>query len=159
MVKKTSHRLDRPLLRHCLATAPSLAGKVLQLWQPIPHRQNRLGIVEVDTRNEVEAGDRCGKHVHETDGRMIGHQVSAASGAVLPLAERRLLKGGYMLRAQVLDDFSTGCRYVSQNAWHSGFADEVIDDTCRKPMWVSRERLVQDDARHFPVTGCCVLSI
>src|SRR5918993_233528 len=99
MVKKTTHRLDRPLLRHCLATAPSLAGKVLQLWQPIPHRQNRLGIVEVDTRNEVEAGDRCGKHVHETDGRMIGHQVSAASGAVLPLAERRLLKGGYMLRA------------------------------------------------------------
>ena len=87
------------LLRHCLASAPCLDRKILQLWQPVPHGQHSFGIVEVNSRNEVERGDRCGEHIHETYGRMIGHEVSAAFGAILPLAEWRLLEGSHTLRS------------------------------------------------------------
>ena len=71
---------------------PNSAGKVLQLWQTVAHRQHRLGVVDMNTGGEGQGRDRRGENVHQANRRMIDHQVSAALRAILALAELRLLK-------------------------------------------------------------------
>ena len=87
------------LLRHGLAGAAELARKVFQLRQPVAHRQNGFGIIDVHAGLEFERRQRCREHVHQAQCRVIGHQVAAAFVAILPLAERRLLEHGNVVGA------------------------------------------------------------
>ena len=63
----------------------------------------------------------------------------------------------HVLLTQLLDDFSPRCRFVAE---HSS-ADRVLewpDYSRRKPVWISRERPLCNDASHFPVTGSRILA-
>src|SRR5207244_10580000 len=51
-----------------------------------------LGVICMDTGNEIKSRNWCGEHVHETQRRMIGHEMPAALCAILALTERRLLE-------------------------------------------------------------------
>jgi len=90
-------RLASSLLRHALAGSAELGGKVLELRQAIPHRQHRLGVVDVHTRLERQRRQRGGKHIDQSERRMVGQEMPTALFAVLPLTDRRLLE-----RANVL---------------------------------------------------------
>src|SRR6185295_13203526 len=71
--------------------------KILELGQSVAHRQNRLGIIDVNAGRELERRDGGRIHVDQSERRMIGHHVAAAFLAVLPLAYRRLLIHADML--------------------------------------------------------------
>src|SRR3954469_22214284 len=85
------------LFGHRLARAAERFREVLELGQAVLHRQNGLGVVDVQRRLEVEGRDRGGVDVDQAEGRMIGHEMAAALGAVLPTAGRGLLEAGDML--------------------------------------------------------------
>src|SRR5215213_10333978 len=82
-----------------LARAAELLRKILQLRQPVAHRQHSLGVVDMDAGLEGERRDRRGIDVDKSYGRVPVHQVTAAFRAVLALAERRLAEGRDVLRA------------------------------------------------------------
>ena len=63
----------RPLFGNDLAGAAKFGRKVLQLGQAIPHRQHRLGIVDVDAWGESKAWNRCSVDIHKTQCWMIDH--------------------------------------------------------------------------------------
>ena len=92
--------MNRALFGDDFAGAAEFGREILQFWQPVPHRQHRLGIVDVNAGDEGERWDRGGEYVDEAQGRMIGHQVSAAFAAILALALRGLLECGHMLGAR-----------------------------------------------------------
>src|SRR5579883_2072364 len=87
------------LLRDHFAGTAELLREVLELRQAVPHTQDRLGVVDVDRRLEVERRDRRRVDVDEAERRMIRHDMAATLLAVLPLAERRLLVGRDVLGA------------------------------------------------------------
>ncbi len=74
------------LLRHRLARAAELLREVLQLWQAVLHRQHRFGVVHVHAGQELQVRQGGREDVDEPQRRVVGHQVAAALGAVLPLA-------------------------------------------------------------------------
>ena len=75
---------------------PNSAGKSL-LRQAVSHRQDRLRVVDVNSRHKRQCWNRRGEYVDKADRRMIGHQVAAAFRAIFALAQIRLLKGRNML--------------------------------------------------------------
>jgi len=66
-------RLADRSLRNRLAGSTELCGKILQLRQSVSHRQNRLGIVDVDARAKLERRQRCCKNVDQAQRRMVRH--------------------------------------------------------------------------------------
>jgi hypothetical protein len=96
-----SRRLSKIVLfGDCLAGTAKLSRKVPQLRQTVPHRQYRLGVVDVNARSKCESRDGCGEHIHKANCRMIDHQMSAALRAILALAELRYLKHHEMFRTR-----------------------------------------------------------
>src|SRR6266851_1981354 len=90
---------DVALLRYLLARSAELSGKVFQLRESIPYRQNGLGVIDVDARAKLQRR-QCGrKHIDQSQRRVIGHQMAPAFLAVLPLAHCRLLEHANMLGA------------------------------------------------------------
>ena len=75
-----------------VAGAAELGREIFQLRQAVPHRQYRLGVIDMNRGLEDERRNRRGEHVDEADRRMIGHQVSAAFRAVGALAQLRFGK-------------------------------------------------------------------
>src|SRR3954453_23794322 len=86
------------LLGHCLARAAERLREVLELGQAVLHRQHGLGVIDVQGRIEVERRDRGGIDVDQAEGRMIGHEMAAAFGAVLSAAGLGLHEAGDVLR-------------------------------------------------------------
>jgi len=82
-----------------LARSAELCRKILKLGQAIAHRQNGLGIVDMDGRTELERWQGGCKDIDETEWRMIGHEMAAAFFAVLALTDRSLLIHADMLGA------------------------------------------------------------
>ena len=77
-----------------------LGGKILQLRQAVSHRQDRLRVVDVNSRHKRQCWNRRGEYVDKADRRMIGHQVAAAFCAILALAHLGLGKRRDMLRSR-----------------------------------------------------------
>src|SRR5690242_15335966 len=75
------------LFRDGLAGPAELRREIFQLGQAVTHRQHRLGVVDVNAGGESQRRNRRCVHVHETNGRMIGHQVAAALRTILALTE------------------------------------------------------------------------
>jgi hypothetical protein len=95
------HRWMRPpLFLDYLARAAEFGWEVFQFRQAVPHGQHRLSVVDVNAGGEGKGRDRRGEYVHETQGRVIGHQVPAALRAILALAEFGLLERRDMLGAR-----------------------------------------------------------
>src|SRR5258708_39324831 len=88
------------LLRDCFARAAELLGEVLELGQAVPDGQHGLGIVDVHAGLEAERRQGGGEAVDQPELRMVGHQVPAALGTVLALAELGLGVGRDMLHAR-----------------------------------------------------------
>src|SRR2546430_4679367 len=74
------------LLSHRNTTASKFGREILQLRQAVPHRQHRLGVVDVHARLEFQRRDGRGVDVDETERRMVGHEVAAAALAILAIA-------------------------------------------------------------------------
>src|SRR6202035_2573220 len=69
---------------------PPISGReVLELGQPIPYGQHRLGIVDVKGGGECHTRYRRGINIHHAQWRMVGHEMTAAFRAVLPVAHAR----------------------------------------------------------------------
>ncbi len=64
-----------------------------------------------------------------------------------------------MLFAELLDDLSSGCGNVTENAGNRGLLNEAIDHRRRKSIRVRRKGMLQNDACHFPVTRGRVFTI
>src|SRR5947208_2046963 len=64
-----------------------------------------------------------------------------------------------MLFAQLLNNFSAAGRNVTENSGHTSFSDEFTNDRLGKTMRISRKGALENNASHFPVTGCRVLTI
>src|SRR4029453_11110728 len=86
-----------PLLHPALPGASKLGGKISQLRKAIPHRQNRLGVVDMETGIERQRGQGRRKHVDQSERWMGGHEMTAAFLAILPLTHWRLLEHADML--------------------------------------------------------------
>src|SRR5262245_60971119 len=82
------------LFQHQFSRSAELRRKVLELRQAVFHRQHGLGVVDVETRGELQFRQRRGVNIDEPHLRVVGHDVAAAFLAILPLAVRRLLVGG-----------------------------------------------------------------
>ena len=80
------------LLRHLLAGSPKLGREVLQLGKAIPHRQNRLDVVDVHTRLERQRRQRSGEHVDQSERGVVGQEMPTALFTILPLADRCFLE-------------------------------------------------------------------
>src|SRR5262249_25452797 len=85
------------LLRDLLAGAAEFCGKIFELRQPVPHRQHRFGVVDVNTRLEFQRRYRSRKDVDQSQWRVICHQMTPAFLAVLALAYWRFLEHSNML--------------------------------------------------------------
>src|SRR5215203_4583766 len=84
----------RTLLEDGLSRTAQLRREILELRQAIPHWEYGLGVVHVYPGYEVERRDGGCIDVYKAERRMIGHQVTAAAGAILAATELRLLIGG-----------------------------------------------------------------
>ena len=85
------------LLSDLLARPSEVRRKIFKLRQAVPHRQDGLSIVDVNTWDELERR-KCGrKHIYQTERRVIGHQMASAFFAELALTHWRLLKHANML--------------------------------------------------------------
>ena len=69
--------------------AAHFGREVLELGQPIPYGQHRLGIVDVKGGGECHTRYRRGINIHHAQRRMVGHEMTAAFRAVLPVAHAR----------------------------------------------------------------------
>src|SRR5215213_3638376 len=96
------------LLRDNLAGAADVGWKVLELREPIPHRQHCFGIVDVHLRLEYQVWDRRGKNVDHLQRRMGCHEMTAAQPTELAMAEVCFVVGPNALRA--LEDLHRLCR-------------------------------------------------
>jgi len=85
------------LLCDSFTGAAKLRREILQLGKTVFHGQHRLGVVDVNARLEGQRGNCRGKHIDQTEGRMVRQQVAAAIPAVLARAERRFLESCDML--------------------------------------------------------------
>src|SRR5712692_10408950 len=97
MKRASDVSLAPELLRHGHARTSEFGGKVLQLGQPVLRRQDRLGVVDVNTRAEFQSRDRGRIDVHQTQRRVVGHQMTAASLAKLAVARLRFHEPGEKL--------------------------------------------------------------
>lgn len=57
---------------------PNSARKSLSFWEPVPHAQHGLSIVDVNAGGEGKGRDRRREHVHQSEGWVVGHEVPAA---------------------------------------------------------------------------------
>src|SRR4051794_38298553 len=73
-----------------LARAAEFGREVPQLRQAVAHAQHRLGVVDVHARLERKRRDGRGENVDKAERWVIGHEMAAALGAELALAQRRL---------------------------------------------------------------------
>src|SRR5215211_5869629 len=87
------------LLRDNLAGAADFGWKVLELRQPVAHRQHCFGIVDVHLRHERQVWDGRGKDVDHPQRRMCRHQMAATELAELAMAQFRLVVGCNVLRS------------------------------------------------------------
>jgi len=87
------------LLRHVLAGSPELGGKVLQLGESIPHRQNCLGVVDVHAGLERQCRQRGGEHIDQSERGVVGQEMPTALFTILPLADRCFLERANVLGA------------------------------------------------------------
>src|ERR1700743_163224 len=88
--RKAIFRCVTALLRNDIAGTSQFCREVLQLRQAIFHRQYRLCVVDVNARCELQGRNGRGVDIHEAERRMVGHQMPAASLAILTVACRRL---------------------------------------------------------------------
>lgn len=79
------------LLSDLLARSAELGWKILKLREAVPYGQNGLSIIDVEAWIKRERWKRGRKHVHQTKRRVIGHQMTSAFLAILPLTDWRLL--------------------------------------------------------------------
>jgi hypothetical protein len=63
--------------------------EVLELGQPIPYGQHPLGVIDVKGGRECHTRYRRGINVHHAQRWMVGHEMTAAFRAVLPVAQAR----------------------------------------------------------------------
>src|SRR4249919_949538 len=56
-----------PLLRDCDTRPPEFRREILELGQPIPHRQHGFGVVDVHAGLEREPGNRGGKDIGQSE--------------------------------------------------------------------------------------------
>src|SRR6476661_8144464 len=89
------------LLSHHLSRSAEVSRKVSKLGEPITHRQNGLSVVDVDAWTELQRRQSGGKHIYQSQRRVVGHQMASAFRAVRPLARWRLHEHADML--------GTGC--------------------------------------------------
>src|SRR4030081_534432 len=61
-----------------LARAPQFGREVFQLGQAVAHRKHGLGVIDMNAGLEFESRNRGREYVHESDRRVIGHQMTAA---------------------------------------------------------------------------------
>src|SRR3954468_23507525 len=87
------------LLRDNLAGAADIGWKVLELREPITHRQHCFCIVDVHLRLEHQVWDGRGKNVDHLQRRMGCHEMTAAQPTELAMAEVFFLVGPNVLRA------------------------------------------------------------
>src|ERR1700732_816608 len=87
--KRTICRCVTALLGNDMAGASHFRRKVFQFREPVFHRQDSLRIVDVHTGRELQGRNGCSVDVHQPELWMVGHQMSAASFAVLTVAGRR----------------------------------------------------------------------
>src|SRR5579871_4347185 len=80
------------LFRYRLTRAAELFWKILELGQAVLHAQHGFRIVDVHGGNKLQTRYCGGEYVHQSEPGMVGHQMAAALGAILPLASRRLLE-------------------------------------------------------------------
>ena len=92
-------RDGRKPLRRRLARPARVSGEALQLGEPVPDRQHRLGVVEVDGGPEGHAGEHRRAHVREAHAELGGQDVAAAPRAAPPVAHAGLVEPATMLRA------------------------------------------------------------
>ena len=85
------------LLGDLLARPSEVLRKIFKLRQAVPHRQNSLSVVDVNTWTELERRKRGRKHVYQRERRVIGHQMASAFLAELTLTHWRLLKHANMV--------------------------------------------------------------
>ena len=57
----------------CSPDPPNSVGKSLNFGKAIAHRQNGLGVIDVNTRLELERRKSSGEYIDQTERRMIGH--------------------------------------------------------------------------------------
>src|SRR5439155_12708138 len=57
------------------------------------------------------------------------------------------------------DNFSAARRNVAEDPWYVSARDKLIDDRLGKAVRVSRERALQNNAGHFPVTSSGVFTV
>src|SRR3954466_4719282 len=74
------------LLGHRYAGPAHFSRVVLQFRKAVLHWQHRLGVIDVDTWGESHTRNRGRIDIDEAPKRMVGHQVSTALRAVLPVA-------------------------------------------------------------------------
>ena len=90
--KQQPHAKDLFVVLFTLAgqfPAAHFSREVLKLGQPIPYGQHRLGIVDVKGGGECHPRYRRGINIHHAQRRMVGHEMTAAFRAVLPVAHAR----------------------------------------------------------------------
>src|ERR1700744_1584360 len=97
--RKTTFRCVTALFRNDIAGTSQFCREVLQLRQAIFHRQYRLRVVDVHARVELQGRNYGGVDGHQTERRMVGHQMPAASLAILTVARRRLRELAEILSA------------------------------------------------------------
>jgi len=69
--------------------AAHFGGEVLELGQPVLYGQHPLGIVDVKGGRECHTRYRRGINVHHAQRWMVGHEMTAAFCAVLPVVHAR----------------------------------------------------------------------
>jgi hypothetical protein len=87
------------LLRHDHPRATEFRREVLELGQPILHRQDGLRIIDMDFRAELQTGYGGRVDVDQSQGRVVGHDVAAACLAELSPAHARLLETSELFRS------------------------------------------------------------
>src|SRR3954468_9890497 len=77
------------LLRHRYAGPAHFSRVVLQFRKTILHRQHRLRVIDVDIWGESHSRNSSRIDIDQAPKRMVGHQMSTALRAVLPVASLR----------------------------------------------------------------------
>src|SRR6185312_3470 len=88
-----------PLLRGHLPRPTEFLREILELRKTVFHRQDRLLIVHMNPRLELQVRNRRGKHIDQSQWRMARQQMAAAELTILPVADLGLMVFADMLSA------------------------------------------------------------
>ena len=94
-------------LRYGFTGATEFCGKIFQFGEAVLHGQNRLCIIHMNTRLELQTWQNSGVDIYQVPMWMSGHDVTAAFRAVLPLATFGFLVCADMFGA-LRDSYSLG---------------------------------------------------